>query len=204
MYPILARFIQHIQTNVVLTAQRVEVLQPLIDGIRLQYGNQQPIQLNFICTHNSRRSILAQVWGQLAADYFGFSKVNCFSGGTQQTTIAPQIIHTLSNQGLSISELAVTDNPIYAIKQAANALPIIGFSKKYDSAFNPSTSFIAVLTCSEADGDCPFIAGATLRIPISYEDPKIADGTAEEVAVYAERSRQVAREMFYVFSQIKK
>jgi arsenate reductase len=40
-----------------------------------------------------------------------------------------------------------------------NAHPIIGFSKTYDDSFNPS-AFAAILTCSQADGACPFIAGA--------------------------------------------
>lgn len=60
------------------------------------------------------------------------------------------------------------------------------------------------MTCSQADGGCPFIAGAEKRIPITFEDPKISDNTAQESQVYAERSLQIASEMFYVFSKIKK
>src|SRR5690606_20437879 len=96
-----------------------------------------------------------------------------------------------------------TDNPVYAIKYGDNALPVIGFSKKYDSPFNPASAFVAIMTCSQADGGCPFIAGAEKRIPITFEDPKISDGSPEQSQVYAERSLQIATEMFYVFSMIK-
>ena len=58
------------------------------------------------------------------------------------------------------------------------------------------------MTCSQADGGCPFIAGAEKRIPITFEDPKNSDNTPEQAQVYAERSLQIATEMFYVFSKI--
>lgn len=64
--------------------------------------------------------------------------------------------------------------------------------------------FAAIMTCSQADGGSPFIAGADQRIPITFEDPKASDGTSEQTKVYHERSLQIGTEMFYVFSQIKK
>ena len=80
----------------------------------------------------------------------------------------------------------------------------IGFSKAYDDDFNPKSGFAAIMTCSQADGGCPFIAGAEKRIPITFEDPKISDGTPQQKETYLERSLQIGTEMFYVFSQIKK
>ena len=94
----------------------------------------------------------------------------------------------MTNQGFSIFKIADNNNPVYAIKYSDNALPIIGFSKKYDNPFNPVSAFAAIMTCSQADGGCPFIAGAEKRIPITFEDPKISDGTPEQTKVYAERS----------------
>lgn len=204
MYLTLVDFIEELHANSVVSVQRNRTLQPLIDMIKLNQYDVAGIQLNFICTHNSRRSILAQVWAQLAAHYYGIANVTCYSGGTEQTSIASRILTTLSEQGLCIAALTDGTNPVYAIKYAENALPIIGFSKKYDHAFNPVSSFIAVLTCSQADVGCPYVAGAKSRIPITYEDPKIADSTENEAAVYADCSIQIASEMFYVFSQIKK
>ena len=59
------------------------------------------------------------------------------------------------------------------------------------------------MTCSDADENCPFIPGTEMRIPVRYEDPKEFDGTPEESLRYDERSRQIASEMFFVFSQVK-
>ena len=59
------------------------------------------------------------------------------------------------------------------------------------------------MTCSHADENCPFIAGAEKRIPITYEDPKKFDNTPEQLAKYNERSLQIATELFYVFSKVK-
>ena len=83
-------------------------------------------------------------------------------------------------------------------------MPIIGYSKTYEDPFNPQSEFAAIMTCSQADGDCPFIAGAEKRIPITYEDPKAFDNTPQQFKKYQERSLQIATELFYVFSQIKK
>mgnify|MGYP002043178105 CR=1 FL=1 len=80
--------------------------------------------------------------------------------------------------------------------------PITNFSKMYDTAPNPNEGFIAVMTCSDADINCPAIFGCIARIPIPYEDPKISDGTKHEISSYDERCRQISRELLYVFSRI--
>ena len=129
--------------------------------------------------------------------------MNCFSGGTEETALFPKIAATLQEQGFEIEKISNESNPVYAIKFSENSLPIIGFSKKYDHVFNPASEFVAIMTCSQADGGCPFIAGAEKRIPITYEDPKISDGSPNQSEVYANRSLEIATEMFYVFSQIK-
>ena len=116
----------------------------------------------------------------------------------------PKVVETLGEQGLSIIKISDTENPVYAIKYDEDRHPIIGFSKKYNSPFNPTYGFAAIMTCSQADGGCPFITGADKRIPITFEDPKVSDGTPGQAEVYHERSLQIGAEMFYVFSQIKK
>ncbi|WP_312400212.1 protein-tyrosine-phosphatase [Chryseobacterium sp.] len=196
--------IDRIVSNQHIIQERKAVLQPLVDFIQQKVNNGQEINLNFICTHNSRRSHLAQVWAQVASAYYHIPNVHCFSGGTEETALFPKVAETLAKQGFSVFKISETNNPVYAIKYSENALPIIGFSKKYDSAFNPVSAFTAIMTCSQADGGCPFIAGAEKRIPITFEDAKISDGTAEQTQVYTERSLQIATEMFYVFSLIKK
>lgn len=179
------------------------ILKPLVEFIQQKKNLQQDININFICTHNSRRSHLSQVWAQIAAAYYKVSKVNCYSGGTEETELFPKVVDTLIDAGLVVQTISNDQNPIYAIKYDNNAIPIIGFSKRYDSVFNPQSNFAAVMTCSQADSGCPFIAGAKKRIPITYEDPKISDGTDQQTEVYKNRSLEIASEMFYVFSQIK-
>jgi arsenate reductase len=182
---------------------RKSTLQPLVDYIQTKVTAGTDINLNFICTHNSRRSHLSQVWAQIAAAHYQIPQVFCYSGGTEETALFPKIIETFENSGIAVTIISNTSNPIYALKYDKNALPIIGFSKKYDSPFNPESDFAAIMTCSQADGGCPFIAGAEKRIPITFEDPKISDHTDQQDQVYSSRSLEIASEMFYVFSQIK-
>lgn len=187
-----------------LSEERKEILQPLIDFVQMKTSNREEIILNLICTHNSRRSHLAQIWAQAAAAHYQVPQVFCYSGGTEATAMFPVVADTLSQTGFKIQTLATGANPVYAIKYADNAHPVIAFSKTYFNEFNPEEDFAAIMTCSQADGGCPFIAGAEKRIAITYDDPKEYDGTPQQAAKYHERSQQIATEMFYVFSQIKK
>ncbi|MCS4302448.1 low molecular weight phosphatase family protein [Chryseobacterium sp. BIGb0232] len=204
MYKDLVETINKIVSVQNINEERKAILQPLIDFIQHKVNNGQEINLNFICTHNSRRSHLSQIWAQTGANYFNIPNVHCYSGGTEETALFPKVAETLTNQGFNIFKISNESNPIYTIKIGDNTLPVIGFSKKYDSPFNPSSDFAAIMTCSQADSGCPFIAGAEKRIPITFDDPKISDSTPEQAQVYAERSLQIASEMFYVFSMIKK
>ena len=187
-----------------IAKERKNTLQPLVDFIRSKFEQQSEIRLNFICTHNSRRSHLSQVWAQTAAHYYRIQNVYCYSGGTEATALFPKVAETLSDSGFTIQKLSEGNNPVYAIKFSENEAPIIGFSKTYDDQFNPESQFAAIMTCSQADGGCPFIAGAEKRIAVTYGDPKAFDNTPEQTEKYHERSLQIATEMFYVFSQIKK
>lgn len=183
--------------------ERKETLQPLIVFIQGKVDHGQEIRLNFICTHNSRRSHLSQVWAQTMAAYFNIKNIHCYSGGTEATALFPTAATTLVNSGFQINTISKGENPVYAIKYSENAHPIIGFSKTFDDYFNPKSEFAAILTCSQADEGCPFIAGAEKRIPITYKDPKAFDNTPQQAEKYHERNLQIATELFYVFSNIK-
>lgn len=194
--------IQGISENTI-SSERKEMLQPLIDYIQSKINVNQAVKLNFICTHNSRRSHLSQIWAQTMAFYFGIENVQCFSGGTEATALFPKVAETLANQGFSVAKLSTETNPVYSIKFADNEHPVIGFSKVFDAGFNPKSGFAAIMTCSQADEGCPFIAGAEKRFPIRYDDPKLYDNTDLQSEKYSERSMEIASEMKYVFSQIK-
>lgn len=203
LFPEIEKTIQQLNFESI-TAERKIILQPLIDYIQLKVTNQQEIRLNFICTHNSRRSHLSQIWAQSAAAFYGIKNTFCYSGGTEATALFPMAAQTLSKQGFQIKTISQGNNPVYSIKHNENTHPIIGFSKTFDNSFNPQSEFAAILTCSSADQGCPFIAGAEKRIPITYEDPKTFDNTAQQAEKYEERSLQIATELFYVFAQIQK
>ena len=187
-----------------ISNERKEVLQPMIEFIQNKLKDNQPILLNFIFTHNSRRSQLSQIWAQTMATYFDIPNVNCYSGGTESTALFSKVVETLQKQGFEILHLATGNNPIYAIKYDQNALPIIGFSKTYFHDFNPKTDYAAVVTCSSADENCPVVLGAEKRLAIRYEDPKVFDGTTEMDVKYWDKSLEIASEMYYIFSTISK
>lgn len=182
---------------------RKKTLQILVDFIDEKVKTRDEISLNFICTHNSRRSHLSQVWAQTLAHYFKVTNVFCYSGGTEATALFPMAAETLKNTGFEIKKLSEGINPVYSIKYSENQHPVIGFSKKMDDHFNPTSGFAAIMTCSQADQGCPIVLGAEKRIPITFEDPKAFDHTPFQAEKYAERSMQIATEMFYVFSKIQ-
>lgn len=185
-----------------ISQERKEILQSLIDYIKTKKDKSESIRLNFICTHNSRRSHLSQIWAQTMAYHFKVPQVFCFSGGTEATALFPKIAETLSNQGFQIGILSQNSNPVYALKYAIDETPVICFSKKYDDSFNPENNYAAIITCNSADENCPVVFGAEARIPIKYNDPKEFDGTALMDIKYAERSLEIAQELWYVFMSV--
>ena len=186
-----------------ISVERKAILQPLTEFIQSKVSSHQEIRINFICTHNSRRSHLSQVWAQTLAYHFNIKNVFCYSGGTESTALFPMVAETLQNSGFQIKTISKNENPIYSIKYAYNQHPIIGFSKRLDDDFNPKSKFAAIMTCDSANEACPFVPGAEKRIPITFEDPKVFDNTPQHAEKYNERSLQIATELFYIFSQIK-
>jgi arsenate reductase len=186
-----------------VSIERQAVLQPLVAYIQNKVNHREEIRLNFICTHNSRRSHLSQIWAQTMAFHFQIQNVICYSGGTEATAMFPKVGETLTNQGFDIQKISDTENPVYEVKFDENQHPIICFSKTYFDDFNPKNNFGAIMTCNNADEGCPMVLGAEARFPIKYDDPKAFDGTPEMNEKYTERSLQIASEMYFVFSQIK-
>jgi len=158
-------------------------------------------KLNFICTHNSRRSHLSQIWAQTTANHFGV-QIETYSGGTEATAFNANAVNAIKGAGFDVSQ-AEGDNPKYSVRYADEAEPMIAYSKTFDDEINPQSGFAAIMTCSEADAECPIVFGSDVRIKLFYEDPKVSDGTGNESKIYGERSKQIAAEMHYIFSSIK-
>jgi arsenate reductase (thioredoxin) len=163
----------------------------------------EPVQLTYICTHNSRRSHFGQIWGATAAAYYGIPNVSTFSGGTEASAFNPRAIAACGRAGFVIAKTSEGTNPVYTVAYTLDREPVTAFSKKYDDPANPQRDFCAVMTCSQADAACPIVRGAAARVATPYDDPKAFDGTPQETAKYDERCRQIATETLYVFSRVK-
>lgn len=171
-------------------------------GARLEQGNDA--NLTFICTHNSRRSHMSQVWLQTAACYYGFDKVHAWSGGTEVTACNCRTVTAMRSAGFDIQDATKGDNPLYLVRYADNRPPIRAYSKLYNADANPKRDFIALMTCSKADQTCPLVDGAIARFAIHYTDPRLCDDTPTETTAYNERCREIAREMFYIMSEVRR
>jgi arsenate reductase len=174
----------------------------LADHIRKRRTDMDSAQLIFICTHNSRRSHMSQLWAELAAWYHGVDRVECFSGGTEATAFNPSAVKAMKEAGMSIVARDDSPNPRYEVRFREGMEPLVVFSKKYSDPPNPTSGFIAVMTCSDADEACPIVYGSSSRVTLTYEDPKLFDGTGEEDERYSERCSQIAREMLFLFSRV--
>ncbi|MGL4631695.1 MAG: protein-tyrosine-phosphatase [Leadbetterella sp.] len=201
MVPEIAQIIEKFDFDSIEESRKSD-LNALANFIKNKVDRNEQIRLNFICTHNSRRSHLSQIWAQTLAYHFGVKDVFCYSGGTEATAMFPKIAETLVKQGFEIMQLSHESNPVYAVKYAENEPSIICFSKAYDHVFNPKEQFVAIMTCNNADIGCPIVVGSEARFPIKFEDPKAFDGTDLMDVKYAERSLQIGEELAYVFRMV--
>jgi protein-tyrosine-phosphatase len=203
LYPQLAEFIaDRLGEFDQIPSDRRGSLALLASFVNRRVASGEPAHLTFICTHNSRRSHMSQIWAQTAAAYFGVPDVETYSGGSEATAFDPRAVAAMERAGFRVTVVTHDDNPIFEVRFNDQAEPIRAFSKVYDQPPNPSSEFAAVMTCSQADTACPLVPGATARIAITFEDPKAWDGTDHEAAAYDERCRQIAREMVAVFSMV--
>jgi hypothetical protein len=187
-----------------VSAERRGVLGAIAADIVGQLKSGKAAQLTFICTHNSRRSHMSQIWAQTAAHYFGLDKIQAFSGGTQATACNCRTVAAMRRVGFVIEDATTGVNPVYLVRYADDRPPIRAYSKLYNADGNPKRDFIALMTCSVADKTCPVVQGAISRYAIHYADPRLCDDTPAETAAYNERCREIAREMFYIMSEVRR
>jgi len=183
-----------------IPAERKESLDLLAAFIQERKAVGATAELTFICTHNSRRSHLSQLWAATAAWQYGQDHVRTYSGGTEATAFNPRAVAAVERAGFKVVR-PEGKNPVYEVSFSPDRTAELCWSKKYDDPANPQKDFCAVMTCSEADKNCPIVFGALDRISLPYNDPKAADGTPEEAARYDERCLQIAAELFYVMQQ---
>ena len=206
MHPKLTSYILNCSSRINdLPTNRKSLLLPLSKDIAAEIAAKKTPLLNFICTHNSRRSHLAHIWASVMANHFKLPVLECYSGGTHATAMHPNTIAALTRAGfqVNIESNSADYNPVYLVRYSTEHPPERCFSKVYNQPPNPKDNYIAVMTCSEADDACPIVVGASKRHAITYEDPKISDGTPFESTTYDQRSEQIATEMLYLMSEVK-
>lgn len=159
-------------------------LEPVLEAFRAQLAEKGKLELLFVCTHNSRRSHMAQLLSIAAARHFGLPNVHAFSGGTEVTKVSPKAIAALQRVGFDEID------------------PTVTFSKRIDHAINPTSDFVALMVCHDADAACPVVRGATRRLSLPYGDPKLADGTDEEHDRYDQRVEQIGRDLCWIFRRL--
>lgn len=177
--------------------QRKQKLTDIADYIR----SKELARLTFICTHNSRRSHLCQIWSAVMAERFDIDNIKTYSGGTEATAFNPRAVAAIKRAGFKV-ENPEGENPRYEVFFDGDEEPLICFSKTFDDSYNPQKEFAAVMTCTDADENCPFVPGAEKRFSIPYVDPKESDGTPQEAETYDARCRQIAAEMYYLMSKV--
>ncbi|GBF37146.1 hypothetical protein [Leptospira johnsonii] len=186
-----------------ISEERKETLLEFAREIRELKLNQNYFEIVFVCTHNSRRSQIAQMFAFVCAEYLGLSGIGSYSGGTEVTSFHPNSVQALVKIGFKIEKEEETgDNPRYRISYKENSLPVSAYSKLYSDSSNPKRKFIAVMVCSSADESCPFVPGAWKRISLPYLDPKEFDGTAQAFEKYIETCETIARELLFVMEHV--
>lgn len=184
-----------------ISDDRKILLQKLANYIKSKKSADKPIQLVYICTHNSRRSHFGQIWSAVAATFYDIDNVFTYSGGTEATAFNINAINALNRVGFQITDDGSKSNPKYNVAYGDN-FSTTCFSKVYNHPSNPQKEFAAIMTCADAEENCPFIPGVELRIGTTYNDPKAFDNTPLQDEKYSERCRQIALECMYVFSLI--
>ena len=205
LFPQLAAFADDSLKGVseTLTAKRKAILLQIVNYIQQQLEENGEVHLNFICTHNSRRSHISQIWAAAGAAHFNIGEVYTYSGGTEATAFQPRAIAALKRAGFTIStEESGKDNPVYTVQFSNQGMGTKAWSKRFDDDANPRQSFAAIMTCSDADQNCPWVPGTDQRIPLTFEDPKVADGTPAESVRYDQSVREIGRELLWIMREV--
>ena len=143
----------------------------------------------FLCTHNSRRSQLCQVWGSILSKIYNIDlKFN--SAGTEKTEVYKTVFYCFSNVGVEIKDSKVFYRDL-SLSLNSKVLEEI-----------QSDKFISIMTCSDAEKSCPSDSRSIKNISMTYQDPKVFDYTEKEKDEYLKTSKLIAKELNYVLKKL--
>jgi arsenate reductase len=186
-----------------IPAERKHALREIRAYIQQKLNDKQTPHLLFVCTHNSRRSILAEVWATAVGAYYNIPNLQVYSCGTEVTAVHPMVIHTLREENFTISSNSTTGNPTYSIGFGEGFAPIETHSMTFDDIPLQNKGFAAVMVCSSASDNCPYIAGTEKRIALPFEDPKAYDEHPDKKQAYLHTGKEIAREMKFAFQKLQ-
>jgi len=155
--------------------------------------------VKFICTHNSRRSQVAEFMLDVLSREYGL-KITALSAGTEATAFEPRMVNAIKNQGFPLIEYGNKPNPLYIYRIKNDDLYY--FSKRYDEQLIDYGESIIVTVCGDANENCPVIPGTLKRFHLGYEDPKKSDGSDHESETYKKKVLEIGSEILYLVKAI--
>ncbi|WP_196893237.1 low molecular weight phosphatase family protein [Aureivirga marina] len=190
------------QNDIEITNDRKETLNDIAKAVLDEYLRNERVNLNFICSHNSRRSQFAQIWGNYAINFFSIPNMECFSGGTVVTALHRNTVKTLKEVGFRFDVKTFNhQNPEYLISYQDCKKPILAYSKLIEDQNNKSP-YIAITTCNSIEKNCPLFTDCLAYFQLPYTDPKNYDYTALKNEKYNELNMNIASEMAFLFGYI--
>lgn len=199
LYPEIIEFLNGITANSI-DSERREKWNALAQRLRKK-DNQGAI--NFICTHNARRSVISQSLASALAHHHGLTGIKAWSGGAEETFVHPNSIKLLLRIGYRLKEQTTGENPRYTLSYAEGAPDLLLFSKKFDDPSSPAP-YHAILVCSKGDAACPFIPNVASRTLIPFEDPGAFDNTPKADEAYYEAATLIGDELKQFFQLLIK
>jgi len=126
----------------------------MTDSHATMAGPGPPIRVLFVCTHNSARSVMAEV----LLRHKGGEAFEVFSAGTEPSVVRPLTLRVLQDGGFDTSALR---------------------SKSVDEFLGQRFDYV-ITVCDQARQACPVFPGSGESLHWGYEDPSEASGTEEE------------------------
>ncbi len=159
----------------------------------------QEVGVLFVCTHNSRRSQIAEFMLRVALARYGLQNIDVMSAGTIAAALHLNVIKALRTFDVDIRyELPWGTNPFYYLRWKNIDAPCPPMYAKTIMQLPTFAPLIAIMVCDDADRNCPSISGARYRFSLPYKDPKWADNTDDEQTIYIQKIREIGTQMHYI------
>lgn len=181
---------------------RIFILNQLGEKLKAEISSNRVVSLAFICTHNSRRSHISQLLAHLLLHHFKIANIACYSAGTEATAFNERAVEAFKFFGFKINITKPGKNPLYEVSFGDDIPTALAFSKTFQDDSISKENLFAVMTCSHAEENCPFIPGTTYRVALPYEDPKAYDDTPNEKQAYRDKIMEIGAELYWLFSRM--